>query len=156
MVCSKPPVRIEKYDCLDITWALSITIDDVSTTIPKATTTTFLLGVATVIAQSILLREAMAAMGGSEVALGLVMALWLSGMSLGARLGVRIGSPALAGLLPLLTLVAAAVGTVLFRAAPELTGATAGTSQGFEPLLFLFDYFCHVVTRLLYSSVLLI
>jgi spermidine synthase len=100
----------------------------VKTTIPKATTTTFLLGVATVIAQSILIREAMAAMGGSEVALGLVMALWLSGMSLGSRLGVRIGSPGLAGLLPILTLAAAAAGTVLFRAAPELTGATAGES----------------------------
>ena len=100
----------------------------VKTTIPKATTTTFLLGVATVIAQSILLREAMAAMGGSEVALGLVMALWLSGMSFGARLGVRIGSPGLARSLPTLTVVAAAAGTVLFRAAPELTGATAGES----------------------------
>ncbi|MEX1309122.1 MAG: hypothetical protein AB1Z65_01760 [Candidatus Sulfomarinibacteraceae bacterium] len=99
-----------------------------STTISKPTTTTLLLGVSTVVSQSILLREAMAAMGGSEMALGLVMALWLSGMSLGARLGVRIGSPGLARLLPALTLAAAAAGTVLFRAAPELTGATAGES----------------------------
>lgn len=100
----------------------------VNTTVPNATTTTLLLGVATVVSQSILLREAMAAMGGSELALGLVMALWLTGMGLGARLGVRLGPQGFAQILPTVTLVAAAAGMVLFRAAPSIVGATAGES----------------------------
>ena len=62
--------------------------------------TVVLLGVATVVAQALLLREAMAAMGGSEIAWGVVMALWLAGMALGARIGVTVGSPRLAGILP--------------------------------------------------------
>jgi spermidine synthase len=103
-------------------------MDSVNTTIPTATTTTLLLGAATVIAQSILLRESMAAMGGSEIAWGLVMALWLAGMSLGARLGVRIGSPRFASAVPVITLVLSAAGTLLFRAAPAILGATAGES----------------------------
>ena len=49
-------------------------------------TTLFLLGVATIVAQALLLREAMAAMGGSEIAWGTVMALWLLGMGLGTRI----------------------------------------------------------------------
>ena len=56
---------------------------------PRATV--FLLGFATVIAQALLLREAMAAMGGSELAWGTVMALWLAGVSVGARIGGQMG-----------------------------------------------------------------
>jgi spermidine synthase len=89
-------------------------------------TTVFLLGVATVVAQALLLREAMAAMGGSEFAWGTVMALWLLGMGLGSRIGIALGSVRLATLLPALCLVLCAGGVVLFRAAPALTGAASG------------------------------
>ena len=100
----------------------------VNTTIPKPrpVTTTILLGVATVVSQALLLREAMAAMGGSEIAWGLVMALWLGGMSAGARLGVRIGTVGFAIQLPAITLVLAGAGAVLFRAAPAVLGAAPG------------------------------
>ena len=44
-----------------------------------------LLGFATATAQAVLLREAMAALGGSELAWGSVLAMWLLGMDVGAR-----------------------------------------------------------------------
>ena len=87
-----------------------------------------LLGFAATIAQALLLREAMAAMGGSEMAWGTVMALWLIGMGIGARVGVRVGSARLARLLPVLVIALAGAGVILFRAAPALVGATAGES----------------------------
>ena len=68
----------------------------------------------------------MAAMGGSEMAWGTVMALWLAGMSIGARIGVRWGSPALARRLPVVVIVLAGYGVIVFRAAPALIGASAG------------------------------
>jgi spermidine synthase len=89
-------------------------------------TTLFLLGVATVVAQALLLREAMAAMGGSEIAWGTVMALWLFGMGLGSRVGAATGSERLARILPVLVLAIAGLGVVLFRAAPALIGAASG------------------------------
>ena len=89
-------------------------------------TTLFLLGVATVVAQALLLREAMAAMGGSELAWGTVMALWLFGMGLGSRVGSAKGSERLARILPVLVLAIAGLGVVLFRGAPALVGATSG------------------------------
>jgi predicted membrane-bound spermidine synthase len=89
-------------------------------------TTVFLLGVATTVAQALLLREAMAAMGGSEMAWGTVMALWLLGMGLGSRVGVGIGSERLARVLPALVLAVTGLGIVLFRAAPALIGAASG------------------------------
>jgi len=89
-------------------------------------TTLFLLGVATVVAQALLLREAMAAMGGSEMAWGTVMALWLFGMGLGSRVGATTGSERLARILPAVVLATSGLGIVLFRAAPALIGATSG------------------------------
>ncbi len=68
----------------------------------------------------------MAAMGGSEMAWGLVMALWLTGMAVGARSGVRLGSTDIAGLLPIVVLVLAGAGVVLLRAAPAVIGAAPG------------------------------
>ena len=88
--------------------------------------TVILLGVATVIAQALLLREAMAAMGGSEIAWGVVMALWLTGMALGARIGVTVGSPRLAETLPPAVIVLAGCGVVTLRAAPAILGAASG------------------------------
>jgi len=93
---------------------------------PNPVTTTVLLGVATVIAQALLLREAMAATGGSEIAWGLVMALWLGGMGAGARLGVRFGTIRATIPVPAVTLVLAGFGAILFRAAPALLGAAPG------------------------------
>jgi hypothetical protein len=103
-------------------------MDPVSPTIPKLEpgTTTVLLGVSTVVAQALLLREAMAAMGGSEMAWGLVMALWLTGMGAGSRIGVRLGTGRVASSLPVITLVLAGTGTLLFRAAPAILGAAPG------------------------------
>jgi len=49
------------------------------------------LGFATAVAQAVLLREAMTALGGSELSWGWVLTLWLTGMGLGSRLGVRWG-----------------------------------------------------------------
>jgi len=89
-------------------------------------TTLFLLGVATVIAQAVLLREAMAAMGGSEMAWGAVMALWLIGMGIGSRIGATVGSDRLARILPVIVLAVAGLGVVLFRAAPAFVGAASG------------------------------
>jgi len=93
-----------------------------------AKTTTVLLGVATVVAQALLLRESMAAMGGSEIAWGVVMALWLAGMGVGARIGISVGSPKLSGHLPALVIGFAGCGVVALRAAPALLGATSGES----------------------------
>jgi spermidine synthase len=84
------------------------------------------LGVATVVAQAVLLREAMAAMGGSEMAWGTVMALWLIGMGFGARIGAIAGSQSLAALLPTAVLALSGIGVVLFRAAPALIGTASG------------------------------
>jgi len=89
-------------------------------------TTLLLLGFTTGVAQALLLREAMAALGGSEVAWGSVMALWLVGMGAGARAGVRWGSPMTVRWLPLSVIILAAFGIVLFRAAPALIGAAPG------------------------------
>jgi len=106
----------------------SATIDIVNSTIPQPNpvTTTVLLGGATVISQALLLREAMAAMGGSELAWGLVMALWLVGMGTGARLGVRFGTIGSTIPLPAVTLALAGVGVIVFRATPALLGAAPG------------------------------
>ncbi len=93
---------------------------------PSAGARVVLLGFAAVIAQTVLLREAMAAMGGSELAWGAVMALWLLGMGAGARIGVLRGDRVPTAALPLLVLVLAGAGVVLFRAAPALLGATPG------------------------------
>ncbi len=93
---------------------------------PNPVTTTLLLGVSTVIAQALLLREAMAAMGGSEMAWGLVMALWLAGMGFGSRLGVRFGTFRFAIPLPAVALALAGAGALLFRAAPALVDAAPG------------------------------
>jgi spermidine synthase len=91
---------------------------------PRATV--FLVGFATVGAQALLVREAMAAMGGSELAWGVVMFLWLFGMAGGARLGVRLGSARLAAWLPTLVLILAGLGVVALRAAPAVIGAAPG------------------------------
>ncbi len=84
------------------------------------------LGIATGVGQALLLREAMAAMGGSELAWGTVMSLWLVGMAIGSRLGVRAGGNALGRALAPATLLLTGIGVLLFRAAPALTGAASG------------------------------
>lgn len=73
-----------------------------------------------------LLREAMAAVGGSELAWGAVLAVWLAGMGLGARAGVRWGGDALARISPAAVLVFAGGGVVLLRATPAALGAASG------------------------------
>ncbi len=85
-----------------------------------------ILGVVAGIGQALLLREAMAATGGSELAWGTVMALWLAGMAGGSRMGVRLGWGSVVSALPFVTVLLVAVGVVLLRAAPALLGAAPG------------------------------
>jgi hypothetical protein len=84
------------------------------------------LGFGTSVAQAVLLREAMAALGGSELAWGAVLALWLAGMGLGAWVGARRSFGALVSAGPVLVLVLAALGVVLIRFSPALGGAGVG------------------------------
>jgi spermidine synthase len=84
------------------------------------------LGFATAVAQAVLLREAMAAIGGSELAWGSVLAVWLAGIGGGAWLGARRGAASLAAFGPLAVMVLTGAAVVLVRAAPVLTGAAAG------------------------------
>jgi predicted membrane-bound spermidine synthase len=84
------------------------------------------LGFAASVAQAILLREGMAALGGSELTWGAVLALWLGGMGAGAWVGARYGSGSLAAWAPAFVGLLTAAGVVLIRAAPALTGAAAG------------------------------
>ena len=88
------------------------------------------LGFATAVSQAVLLREAMAAVAGSELAWGAVLAVWLAGMAAGARIGASHGGARLGAAAPSLVLVAALGGAVLLRAAPVLAGVSPG-----EPLL---------------------
>jgi predicted membrane-bound spermidine synthase len=91
-----------------------------------AKTSLVALGFATAVAQAVLLREGMAALGGSELAWGAVLALWLGGMGIGAWAGTRHGSSSFAALGPALVPLCTAAGVVLVRAAPALTGAVTG------------------------------
>jgi len=54
------------------------------------------------------------------------MAIWLLGMAAGARTGVRWGAPATARWLPAAVIALAALGIVVFRATPCLTGSAPG------------------------------
>jgi len=84
------------------------------------------LGFSTSVAQAVLLREGMTALGGSELAWGAVLALWLWGMGIGAWVGTRGGERGFAAVAPGLVPVLAAAGVVLMRAAPALTGTVTG------------------------------
>jgi len=84
------------------------------------------LGFSAVVAQSLLLRESMAALGGSELAWGVVLALWLAGMGIGSRCGVRWTRLTLARWFPVLQQVMLVVGVVMLRASPLLVGASTG------------------------------
>ncbi|MCP4895386.1 MAG: hypothetical protein GY906_00295 [bacterium] len=85
------------------------------------------LGFAAIAAQSILLREAMAATGGSELSWGIVLAIWLAGMGAGARVSVRWSFRSLAPCwYPILLLLLAAGGVVVLRAAPAVLGSAPG------------------------------
>ncbi len=88
------------------------------------------LGFAAVLAQSVLIREAMASLGGSELAWGVVLFTWLAGMAAGAGLGVRLGSPGFGAFLPVVSILFAAAGVILLRAAPALVGSAGGETIG--------------------------
>ena len=87
-----------------------------------------MLGFATALAQALLLREAMAALGGSELAWSAVLTVWLIGMGAGAWLGSRGLGSQLACAGPTAVVVLAGVGVTLLRAAPALVGASSGES----------------------------
>lgn len=81
-----------------------------------------------VIAQALLIREAMTTLGGSEIAWGALLFLWLIGAAVGARLGsrsrkkrlwlARLGTPTIA--------ISAVVGVAMLRAIPTVSGAGPG------------------------------
>jgi spermidine synthase len=108
-----------------------------SQTVADPRLTVLLVGAATVVGQAVLLREAMAAMGGSEVSWGVVMAMWLAGMAGGARLGIRRCSATLASWVPVIVLVLAGLGVVAFRAAPAVLGASPGETVATASALWL-------------------
>lgn len=87
------------------------------------------LGFAAACGQAALLREAMAAAGGSELAWGAVLGAWLLAMGAGAWRGAGRRSAA-AGAGALLVIALSLAGAVLLRAAPALQGATAGEATG--------------------------
>lgn len=89
-----------------------------------------ILGFATVLSQSVLIREAMASLGGSELAWGVVLFTWLAGMAAGSALGIRLGSPRLGTAMPVLCLALSAGGVILLRAAPALAGGAGGEAIG--------------------------
>lgn len=82
------------------------------------------LGFAAAVAQAVLLREAMAALGGSELSWGVVLAAWLGGMALGAWIGAHTSGAGAIGASAALVLTAG--GVVLLRAAPALAGQAPG------------------------------
>jgi predicted membrane-bound spermidine synthase len=84
------------------------------------------LGFAAAVVQALLLREAMAALGGSELAWGGVLAVWLAAMGAGAWAGKRGRGTRIAALGPTVVALLGAGGVVLLRATPALAGATAG------------------------------
>jgi len=86
------------------------------------------LGFSSTVVQALLLREAMAALSGSEMAWGAVLFAWLIGMAAGARAGVGLGTARFAKLAPLVVLVLGAAGVVLFRAAPALAAVGPGVT----------------------------
>ena len=76
------------------------------------------------------MREAMAALGGSELAWGAVLGFWLLGMGAGAWAGTGRRGGAAGAWLPVGVAALSAVGVVLLRAAPALTGAVTGEAIG--------------------------
>jgi spermidine synthase len=118
--------RVANRERIDISRPCSFTIEFVNTSLPNPSAAVAALGVSAVVAQSVLLREAMTAMGGSEMAWGIVMAMWLAGVGIGARLGVRVGSTSAATRLPVIAVVLGGLGVLLFRAAPALLHTAPG------------------------------
>ena len=92
----------------------------------------FLFGAYALCAQAVLLREAQVILFGSELSWGLVLAFWLAGIALGAKLGgklTRWAWPTFAGAgvaLPLVLVVAVAV----LRMARTLLGVGPGEYVG--------------------------
>ncbi len=84
------------------------------------------LGFATAVAQAVLLREAMAALGGSELAWGAVLGVWLAAMGGGSAAGVRMPNARLARWAPLAVILLCGLGVVLLRAVPALAGLGVG------------------------------
>lgn len=84
------------------------------------------LGFSAAVAQSVLLREAMAALGGSELAWGAVLAVWLAAMGVGALAGAGKTAPRGGAAVPTILALLAGAGVLLLRATPALLGAAPG------------------------------
>jgi spermidine synthase len=88
--------------------------------------TLVLLGFATALAQAVLLREAMAGLGGSELAWGAVMGVWLAGMGVAAWVCGRRRPRGGGRWSPALVVAGAAIGALAFRALPVAAGLSPG------------------------------
>ncbi len=89
------------------------------------------LGTVAVMCQALLLREAMTTLGGSEIAWGVLLFLWLAGAGAGARLGGTIGcGSVLDRWAPMAVAVGTLAGSALMRAAPWLLVDVGGEVAG--------------------------
>ena len=105
---------------------------------PAAGTTDLVaLGAAATVGQTVLLREAMAALGGSELAWGGVLTLWLGGMALGAGCGIAGWRSRAAAAAPALVLLLTGASAVLLRAMPRLLVTTPGEIAGVWPSVWV-------------------
>ena len=97
------------------------------------------LGVVAVISQALLIREAMTTLGGSELAWGCILFLWLIGASIGARLGSSLpGWRPLIAKLSIPTIAFTTVfGVTIIRAAPAISGAHPGELAPPGPILLV-------------------
>lgn len=97
------------------------------------------LGVVAAMSQALLIREAMTTLGGSELAWGCILFLWLIGAALGAQVGSSL--PQCRLLITNLSIPAIAfttvIGVAMLRAAPALSGAHAGELAPPGPILLV-------------------
>ena len=89
--------------------------------------------------QALLIREAMTTLGGSEIAWGCLLFLWLIGAAIGARIGSSLQqSNALVARLSTSAIAVSAIfGVAILRAAPAISGAQPGELAAPGPTLLL-------------------
>jgi len=97
------------------------------------------LGGVAVMSQALLIREAMTTLGGSEIAWGCLLFLWLIGAALGARIGLSLprSRPLITKLSTPAIAISAVFGVALLRAAPAISGAHPGELAPAGPILLV-------------------
>ncbi len=97
------------------------------------------LGSVAVMSQALLIREAMTTLGGSELAWGCILFLWLIGAATGARVGSSLPGwrPSIAKLSIPAIAFSTVFGVAMLRAAPAISGAHPGELAPPGPILLL-------------------